>query len=83
MHRESRASKRVQWQPIFKDEWIDRWTYPNRFVKDRKPVTFDGVTFRVHDMGPGGDCNANSIWVMETQPRAAFVGDLVFNGTHS
>jgi glyoxylase-like metal-dependent hydrolase (beta-lactamase superfamily II) len=26
--------------------------------------------------------SANGIWIMETEPRAAFVGDLVFNGTH-
>jgi glyoxylase-like metal-dependent hydrolase (beta-lactamase superfamily II) len=52
--------KRTQWKPLFKDEWIDKWTYPNRFVKDCETVTFDEVTYRVYDMGPGGVCDANS-----------------------
>jgi glyoxylase-like metal-dependent hydrolase (beta-lactamase superfamily II) len=74
--------KRAQWKPVFGDEWIDNWAFPNRIVSDREAVTFDGVTIRVYDAGPGGDCDANSIWVMETEPVAAFVGDLVFSGTH-
>ena len=77
--------KRVQWKPVFGEEWIDTWAFPNRIVRDGEPVTFDGVAFRVHDIGPGGDCDANSLWLMhvDSQPAAAFVGDLVFNGTHS
>ena len=80
--RATEAAKHAQWKPVFQDEWIDRWTYPTQLVHDRETVTFDGVTYRVYDLGRGGDCDANGIWVMETQPRAAFVGDLVFNGTH-
>jgi glyoxylase-like metal-dependent hydrolase (beta-lactamase superfamily II) len=52
-------------------------------VENGEAVTFDGVSFRVHDVGPGGDCDANSVWVLEDEPAVAFVGDLVFNGTHS
>ena len=37
----------------------------------------------MHELGPGGDCDANSIWIMETAPPIAFVGDLIFNGVHS
>ena len=74
--------KRAQWGPVFGDEWVGAWTYPNRLVGDGEAVAFDGATFRVHDLGPGGDCDANSIWVLEGAPRAAFVSDLVFNGTH-
>jgi hypothetical protein len=33
-------------------------------------------------LGPGGDCDANGIWIIESTPHVAFVGDLVFNGTH-
>jgi len=58
-------------------------------VKDKEAVTFDGLTYRVHDFGPGGDSDANSIWKngpkwihMENEPKVAFVGDLVFNGHH-
>ena len=82
--RETEDEKHAQWGPIFGDEWIPKWTYPNRFVEDRETVEFDGVTFQVHDLGPGGDSNANSIWVIENGgPKVAFTGDIAFNGTHS
>jgi glyoxylase-like metal-dependent hydrolase (beta-lactamase superfamily II) len=76
------AAKRNQWGPIFKEEWISKWTYPTENVKDEEAVTFDGLTYRVHDLGPGGDSDANSIWFLENEPNVAFVGDLVFNGHH-
>jgi glyoxylase-like metal-dependent hydrolase (beta-lactamase superfamily II) len=75
-------TKRIQWTPIFKEEWISKWTYPNQNIKDEEAVTFDGLTYRVHDLGPGGDSDANSIWILENEPNVAFVGDLVFNGHH-
>jgi glyoxylase-like metal-dependent hydrolase (beta-lactamase superfamily II) len=75
--------KRQQWWPVYGAEWIAKWTYPNQLLDDNDAVAFDGITYRVHDMRSGGDCDANSIWLIERQPRAAFVGDLVFNGTHS
>jgi glyoxylase-like metal-dependent hydrolase (beta-lactamase superfamily II) len=75
-------TKRIQWTPIFKEEWISKWTYPNQNIKDEEAVTFDGLTYRVHDLGPGGDSDANSIWILENEPNFAFVGDLVFNGHH-
>jgi glyoxylase-like metal-dependent hydrolase (beta-lactamase superfamily II) len=75
-------AKRIQWTPIFKEEWINKWTYPNQNVKDKDAVTFDGLTYRVYDFGPGGDSDSNSVWILENEPRVAFVGDLVFNGHH-
>jgi glyoxylase-like metal-dependent hydrolase (beta-lactamase superfamily II) len=75
-------AKRVQWTPIFKEEWINKWIYPNQYVKDNDTVTFDGLTYRVHDFGPGGDSDANSVWILENEPKVAFIGDLVFNGHH-
>jgi|HubBroStandDraft_4_1064222.scaffolds.fasta_scaffold10266_4 glyoxylase-like metal-dependent hydrolase (beta-lactamase superfamily II) len=77
------APKRAQWEPVFKDEWIAKWTFPNRLVRDGETITMAGLQFRAHELGPGGDCDANSIWVMNGNPAAVFVGDLVFNGTHS
>jgi glyoxylase-like metal-dependent hydrolase (beta-lactamase superfamily II) len=76
------VAKRIQWTPIFKEEWISKWTYPNQNVKDQEAVTFDGLTYRVYDSGPGGDSDANSIWILENEPNVAFVGDLIFNGHH-
>lgn len=75
--------KRAQWGPVYGDEWVQHWTYPNRLLQDNDSVVFDGITYRVHDLGAGGDCDANSIWVIEDDPKAAFIGDLVFDGTHS
>jgi glyoxylase-like metal-dependent hydrolase (beta-lactamase superfamily II) len=80
--RATEAAKHAQWGPVFKDEWIGQWTYPTHIVGDHEAVTFDGLTYRIHDLGPGGDCDANGIWVVEGPSRVAFVGDLVFNGTH-
>ena len=80
--RETEDEKHAQWGPVFGDEWIPKWTYPNHFVEDREVVEFDGVTYRVHDLGPGGDSDANSIWVIENG-GPAFTGDVAFNGTHS
>jgi glyoxylase-like metal-dependent hydrolase (beta-lactamase superfamily II) len=74
--------KRIQWTPVFGKEWIRSWTYPNQYVKDLDSITFDGITYKVYDFGPGGDSDANSIWVLENGPNVAFVGDLVFNGFH-
>jgi glyoxylase-like metal-dependent hydrolase (beta-lactamase superfamily II) len=80
--RASEEPKRAQWQPRFGDEWIERWQFPDRLVADRERVTFDGITYRVYDAGPGGDSDANSIWVMESEPWVHFVGDLLFDQTH-
>jgi glyoxylase-like metal-dependent hydrolase (beta-lactamase superfamily II) len=81
--RATEAAKRAQWGPVYQDEWIGQWTYPTQLVHDRDRVTFDDVTYRVYELGPGGDCDANSLWILETGPKAAFIGDLVFNGTHA
>lgn len=83
--RATEAAKHAQWQPMFGDEWIPRWTYPNRIVHDDEVVAYDGIEYRVHDLGPGGDCPANSIWTIEPQGAtpAAFIGDLAFNGAHA
>jgi glyoxylase-like metal-dependent hydrolase (beta-lactamase superfamily II) len=75
--------KRAQWEPVLKDEWIGKWTFPNRLIGDGEAVTVGGLQFRAHELGPGGDCDANSIWIMSGNSPAVFVGDLVFNGTHS
>ena len=79
--RATEQAKHAQWAPVFGDEWITRWTYPNQLVASGTSITFDGVTYRVHDLGPGGDSDANALWLIDGQ-AAAFVGDLVFNGTH-
>jgi len=55
---QTEAAKHAQWGPVYREEWIQTWTYPTHLVEDREIVTFDGVTYRVYDLGPGGDCDA-------------------------
>jgi glyoxylase-like metal-dependent hydrolase (beta-lactamase superfamily II) len=81
--RATEEPKRKQWTPVYQEEWIGKWTYPNKIVNDGETLNFDGISYRVIDLGPGGDSDANSIWILDAQPKAAFVGDLVFNETHS
>lgn len=75
--------KRKQWTPVYGSEWVQRWTYPNTIVKSGDTLSFDGVTYLVRDLGPGGDSEANSLWLIEAPNRTAFLSDLVFNDVHS
>jgi glyoxylase-like metal-dependent hydrolase (beta-lactamase superfamily II) len=75
--------KRRQWGPVFGAEWVQKWTYPNTVAKSGDKLAFDGVTYSVLDLGPGGDSEANSVWFIDSPERTAFLGDLVFNGVHS
>jgi glyoxylase-like metal-dependent hydrolase (beta-lactamase superfamily II) len=75
--------KRQQWTPVFGAEWVQQWTYPNTIAQPGNTLTFDGVRYAVLDLGPGGDAEANTVWFIESPKRTAFLGDLVFNGTHS
>jgi len=75
--------KRKQWTPVYGAEWVQRWTYPDTIVQSGDRLTFDGVTFSVLDLGPGGDSDANSVWFIDAPQRTAFLGDLTFHGTHA
>jgi glyoxylase-like metal-dependent hydrolase (beta-lactamase superfamily II) len=75
--------KRKQWTPVYGAEWVQRWTYPNVVVESGERLTFDGVTYRVVDLGAGGDSDANAVWFIDLPQRTAFLGDMVFAGTHS
>lgn len=78
------AAKHAQWSGMFGAEWIPAWTHPNQLVQDQEAVEFGGLTFRVHELGAGGDCDANAIWVLEdAQAPVAFVGDLLFHSYHT
>ena len=81
------AAKEAQWKPVFKDEWPDSRTFPNRTVADGKTLQFDGVAFTVHDLGPG-ESHADSIWMAtstdgKSRIKLAFIGDVVLQGVHA
>jgi glyoxylase-like metal-dependent hydrolase (beta-lactamase superfamily II) len=75
------AAKERQWKPMFGDEWPAPRAFPNRLVGDGEVVRLGGLDFRVHAIGPA-ESHADSYWTIEGVP-VAFVGDLVFSGTHS
>jgi glyoxylase-like metal-dependent hydrolase (beta-lactamase superfamily II) len=82
MHR-LEEPKRKQWTPVYGAEWVQKWTYPNTIVASGERLSFDGVTYSVLDIGPGGDSEANAVWFIDAPVRTAFLSDLVFNGPHS
>lgn len=81
--KETEAAKHAQWSAMFGADWITKWTYPNHIVKDGDSLTFDGLKYTVHDIGGGGDCEANSIWTMEGDQIEAFVGDIIYNQNYT
>lgn len=80
---DTEEAKHQQWSVMFGSEWVPKWVYPNTMVKDNDTVKIAGVNFTVMDIGSGGDCDANSIWLMEDENKAAFIGDLIYNGNHT
>ena len=81
--RASEQSKHKQWAEMFGSEWIPRWVYPNTFVKDGETVRIGELDFTVIDLGAGGDCDTNSIWLLNNDQAAAFVGDFIYNNNHT
>jgi glyoxylase-like metal-dependent hydrolase (beta-lactamase superfamily II) len=79
----SEQKKHEQWSAMFKEEWIPRWVYPNTIVEPGERVTMAGLTFTVVDVGAGGDADANSIWLLEDDGQAAFVGDFLYSENHA
>lgn len=80
---ETEETKHQQWSAMFGDEWIPKWIYPNTMVKDNETINIAGINFTVLDIGSGGDCDANSIWLMEDENKAAFVGDFIYSNNHT
>jgi glyoxylase-like metal-dependent hydrolase (beta-lactamase superfamily II) len=79
----SEQAKHEQWSALFKDEWIPKWIYPTEIVAPGDRVTLAGLTFTVVDLGAGGDSDANSIWLLEDDKQAAFVGDFLYSSNHA
>jgi glyoxylase-like metal-dependent hydrolase (beta-lactamase superfamily II) len=80
---ETEEAKHKQWSGVFGSEWIPKWIYPNELVKDGDSVKIAGLTFNVQDIGSGGDCDANSLWLLEDDNKAAFIGDFIYNKNHT
>jgi glyoxylase-like metal-dependent hydrolase (beta-lactamase superfamily II) len=75
--------KREQWQPLYGDEWPDRYRVPDRPVPPDGVVDVDGLRIQVRDLG-AAESHADSYLLVEAgSHRAAFIGDLAFDGVHS
>jgi glyoxylase-like metal-dependent hydrolase (beta-lactamase superfamily II) len=75
--------KREQWQPLYGDEWPDRYRVPDRPLPADGVVELAGLRVEVHGMG-AAESHADSYLLVHAGPqRAAFIGDLAFDGVHS
>jgi glyoxylase-like metal-dependent hydrolase (beta-lactamase superfamily II) len=80
---ETEEAKHKQWSGAFGSEWIPKWVYPNELVNGGETVKIAGLKFHVQDIGSGGDCDANSFWLLEDENKAAFIGDFVYHNNHT
>lgn len=75
--------KREQWQPLYGDEWPDRYRVPDHRLTDGGTVQVGGLRVQVHDLGVG-ESHADSYLLVESGDlRVGFIGDLAFDGVHS
>lgn len=81
--RASEAQKHAQWSGMFKEEWVPKWVYPNHIVKHGETIKLADLEFTVVEIGAGGDCDANSLWLLENSKQAAFLGDFIYNEYHT
>ena len=80
---DTEQAKHKQWSVMFGEEWIPKWVYPNTIVADGQTVKIGALTFKVIDIGSGGDCDANSIWLLAGNNPVAFLGDFIYHQNHS
>jgi glyoxylase-like metal-dependent hydrolase (beta-lactamase superfamily II) len=79
--RDKDDAKRAQWRPMFGDEWPASATFPNQLIGDEESVELGDLRFTAWDFGPG-ESERETVWLLGAG-EVAFIGDLVFNGTHA
>jgi glyoxylase-like metal-dependent hydrolase (beta-lactamase superfamily II) len=72
------SPKREFWTPMFGDDYPPITTFATVLVPGGSSVKVGGLSFQVHDIGPG-ECETASLWV---SGESAFVGDLVYSHAH-
>lgn len=75
------ADKRAYWTPIYGDEYPPVTTFPNRLVQGGERVTFDDLTFSVHDMGAGENDFETMFGLLGT--GLTFIGDVAYHRVHA
>lgn len=75
--------KRDQWQPVYGEQWPDRFRIPELMVDDGTTLSVAGLELKVDAVGPA-ESHADSVLTVETADGpAVFIGDLAFHGTHA
>jgi glyoxylase-like metal-dependent hydrolase (beta-lactamase superfamily II) len=74
------AAKRAQWKPVYGADYPDHTCEPDTVVPGSGGVRIDGTAFQFQDLGPG-EASAESVIIVASL-KAAFVGDLIYQGMH-
>ncbi|MDP9847074.1 MBL fold metallo-hydrolase [Streptosporangium lutulentum] len=75
--------KREQWQPLYGDEWPDRYRVPDHPLASGEVVEVGGLRVEVHGLGAAESHADSYLLVHAGSRREAFIGDLAFDGVHS
>lgn len=80
---ESDAEKEKQWTPMFGDEWPRNRVFPNKIIKSQEKIVLEGVSFQIHEVGPGESHSDSYITMDDQSKKVAFVGDIVLHQVHA
>ncbi|MFG1941466.1 MBL fold metallo-hydrolase [Nonomuraea sp. NPDC048826] len=80
---QSADAKREQWQPVYGDQWPDRYRVPEHLLASGDGVDVGGLRVTVRDLGPAESHADSCIVVGGGGRRAAFIGDLAFGSMHA
>jgi glyoxylase-like metal-dependent hydrolase (beta-lactamase superfamily II) len=75
--------KRAQWQPLYGDEWPDRYRIPDHPLPGGGVVDIGGLRVEVSDLGAAESHADSYLLVHAGRRRVAFIGDVAFEGVHS
>jgi glyoxylase-like metal-dependent hydrolase (beta-lactamase superfamily II) len=75
--------KREQWEPLYGDEWPDRYRVPDHPLAGDGAVDVGGLRVEVRDLGAAESHADSYLLVHAAGRRAAFIGDLAFEGVHA
>lgn len=81
--RERDALYESRFKPEVNELYPMNRTFPTKIVADGETLTFDSVSFTVHDLGPG-ESQDDVYWEVKCGDEThAFIGDLVLNRVHA
>ncbi|MER7841538.1 MBL fold metallo-hydrolase [Streptomyces sp. NPDC096040] len=80
---DSAVAKRQQWQPVYGEQWPNRYRVPEQLLEDGDEAEVGGLRLTVQDIGAAESHADSYIVVQGGGRRAAFIGDLAFGSTHS